>query len=420
MSVAPEVIGLIAAVEGLIKGSITLYRYAHDVVKYHDELKEFIEQLHGPGGLETQLRLLSKYAEKADAADGAERFLFEGLFSLKAVTTPERQEKEKEVLSENYGSLSHMQSSMDRMEKKLNNPDTSSFGKTFRPLKWIKTKSDVKGLIDEVHQWRQQVEFALNYDRLTLEKANYDLTKGIDQQTAQILVQGKSIEEEIRELKLDSKEQKARKERRDREREDEKRKQLTQQIADWLSPLDFSLKHGELLEVENPIDMTEELRKTSEYEAWKEGKPWVLSCWADAGAGKVCSLRWKTMFLTDIRQTILTSMMIEHLKSSLQDDNVPVLYMYLNYKDQKMQTATNLYGNLIKQLITYDDTKGPSDELIETYKKKVKKSNMTAREKKDALCREVNRYNRWVTRHARSSNSILRKFQGLHRCRCSR
>ena len=87
-------------------------------------------------------------------------------------------------------------------------------------------------------------------------------------------------------------------------------------------------------------------------------------------------------------------MIIEHLKLSLKNENTPVLYLYLSHKDQKMQTAVNLYGSLIKQLITYDDTRGPTEGLIKTYMEKVGKSRLTAKEKKEKFCHEIDRYDR--------------------------
>ena len=277
-----EIVGAIAAVEGLIKGTSTLYSFVHDVVKAKEEREQLETVLEGSGGLKSQLQLLKKRAEQADAADKDEAFLFEGLLQLQEERASDQ---EKKLLGDNIGGLRRMEESMIAMQKELK--PGHGLSKLIKRSKWTKDKADAKRLLEEVNTWKGQVDWALNYDHQTATMATYALVKENFMDTKQVLVKSDDISEKLQKLELRSEEQRARDVKRDLEHETEKREKLYTDIATWLSPLDFGIRHNELLEVENRIDMSGELRKTNEFQAWISGKPWILYCWADAGAGKV-------------------------------------------------------------------------------------------------------------------------------------
>lgn len=50
---------------------------------------------------------------------------------------------------------------------------------------------------------------------------------------------------------------------------------------------------------------------------------------------------------------MLSSIVIDHLKNQFKNRNVPVLCLFLNYKEKMIQTLNNLIGSLLKQLIQY-------------------------------------------------------------------
>ena len=107
--------------------------------------------------------------------------------------------------------------------------------------------------------------------------------------------------------------------------------------------------------------------------------------------------------------------------STFEGTGIPILYMYLKHQDQKVQTPGNLYGSLLRQLITNDYSKLPSQELVDLYQKKVGKSALTAKEKKEALCREISIRDRYVAYHLTSAPSnCSRHKQGHNRRRCPR
>lgn len=68
-------------------------------------------------------------------------------------------------------------------------------------------------------------------------------------------------------------------------------------------------------------------------------------------------------------QTILASIVINHLQEKFQTQDSPVICMYLDYKESRAQTLENLLGSLLKQLIQLKASRSVSMELQELYRK---------------------------------------------------
>lgn len=62
-------------------------------------------------------------------------------------------------------------------------------------------------------------------------------------------------------------------------------------------------------------------------------------------------------------KTVLSSIVIEYLRNHFEKLNVPVLCLYLNYKESMIQTLENLIGSLLKQLIQYQGDKFQSADV---------------------------------------------------------
>ena len=107
-------------------------------------------------------------------------------------------------------------------------------------------------------------------------------------------------------------------------------------LLDWLSPLNMYQKQQDTLS-----------RRHGNTGSWLLGEPifqeWVNSershrtlwCPGDPGTGK----------------TVMTSIVVDHLIKTTVTDDVRVAYVYCDYKDQAMQTASNLVACLARQLI---------------------------------------------------------------------
>ncbi len=103
-------------------------------------------------------------------------------------------------------------------------------------------------------------------------------SNAIDDRTQKLEVLGAEYNDRLRSIQEDSLALRLRKENKDK-------KDLHRAIADWVSRLDFGARHTEIYD--RHVDISQEFMESPEFRAWSSGRPWVLFCWADAGAGKV-------------------------------------------------------------------------------------------------------------------------------------
>ena len=174
-------------------------------------------------------------------------------------------------------------------------------------LKWTLDKEKFRGMLVQIQEWQSQVQFAMQQDQLDLALKTFKLesdtnnrVQGLQRVAAETqgtthkiaLLSGstdertqriESVEEDtnarIKSVQADTLALRARKERKDR-------KLLYEAIANWLSRLDFNTRQSEIFD--RCIDTSQGLLESPEFQAWQSGRHWILFCWADAGAGKVC------------------------------------------------------------------------------------------------------------------------------------
>lgn len=103
-------------------------------------------------------------------------------------------------------------------------------------------------------------------------------SNAINDRTQKLEVLGVEYNDRLRSIQEDSLALRLRKENKDK-------KDLHRAIADWVSRLDFGARHTEIYD--RHVDISQEFIDSPEFRAWSSGRPWVLFCWADAGAGKV-------------------------------------------------------------------------------------------------------------------------------------
>ncbi|KAL8973882.1 MAG: hypothetical protein Q9197_001884 [Variospora fuerteventurae] len=86
---------------------------------------------------------------------------------------------------------------------------------------------------------------------------------------------------------------------------------------------------------------------------------------------------------------MLSSIVIEHLKTRFKSCEIPILCLYLNHKEQSVQSPRKLMGSLLKQLVQYRDYKFCSDDLIKRYKEKARGVGLSLQELQEAFCSEI-------------------------------
>ena len=121
-------------------------------------------------------------------------------------------------------------------------------------------------------------------------------------------------------------------------------------ILSWLSPLDFAAQQLDCIR-RCTKNTGQWFLRSSKFREWKDGSEKTLFCHGIPGSGK----------------TILASVAIDHLKGSITEQSVRVVYIYCSYRNRTQQTLENLLGSTWKQLIQGLPTIPAA--LTELYKK---------------------------------------------------
>ncbi|KAJ7589318.1 Pfs, NACHT and ankyrin domain protein [Mycena floridula] len=122
------------------------------------------------------------------------------------------------------------------------------------------------------------------------------------------------------------------------------------EFLNWISKLDFQAIQKETFE-KHATGTGDWFLKQQKFVDWKDGKTKFLWCPGIPGAGK----------------TILSSIIVEHLRSAILQPKIAVIYIYCDYRQQEAQTPIQLLGSVLKQLAQQHPV--PSDHLLALHKK---------------------------------------------------
>lgn len=123
-------------------------------------------------------------------------------------------------------------------------------------------------------------------------------------------------------------------------------------IIRWLSPLDFSAQHQDLISRRQP-GTGQKFLNSEIFQKWLKTEHGQLFCPGIPGAGK----------------TIMASTVVDHLQKEFENQDMGILYLYCNYRRKLEQTVLNLLGSLIQQMA--QQRAGISPELEALYEKHV-------------------------------------------------
>jgi Cdc6-like AAA superfamily ATPase len=112
-------------------------------------------------------------------------------------------------------------------------------------------------------------------------------------------------------------------------------RQEHQVILDWLSPIDYAPQQSDFIS-RCQKGTGRWLLESKRFQEWLAKKKQTLFCPGMPGAGK----------------TIITSIVVDHLCTRFQNDaGIGIAYLYCNFKRQQEQKLTDLFINLLKQLV---------------------------------------------------------------------
>ncbi|KAJ7755259.1 hypothetical protein B0H16DRAFT_732523 [Mycena metata] len=119
-----------------------------------------------------------------------------------------------------------------------------------------------------------------------------------------------------------------------REQQDHNNAGKKKQIMDWITSLNFFQRQADIFSLWQP-GTGQWLLSNPKFYKWESVPGQILWCRGIPGAGK----------------TILSSLVIHHLRDQFRDGNIGVACIYLDHKETEAQTPVNLLAGLWKQLV---------------------------------------------------------------------
>ena len=355
-TVEMEVVGVVASVATLAHLARKVQEYGRDYFTAPEQRDELARTL---ATFQAKIELLDKHEKRALENPKDDRFeAFRAVLKSSTVLDSKGGKLGPDPDRRSEGALKRIENGMKETENSLRTMSEKSTESTFRRFLWHHDKKSFQKTIGKIDESIKQVESVLAYDHLAISLDTSDgVRKVLKNQEAEVERQRAREEqaEAVEKVRLETaaRWEKTRREaaeegqRASREREQEIKEKKRAAIIDWLSPLSFQARQSELYnQCKQQNVSTPNLLATPEFAAWTSGSPWRLQCVGEPGAGK----------------TLLCALVVEHLKTIFKYRNVPVLCIYLNYKESNIQTLDNLIGSLLKQLLQHPNAEFKSPE----------------------------------------------------------
>ena len=401
-----ELVGLIASVATLVEVAHKVQEYSRDYFTAKEQQDEMNLTLNN---LQIKIELLGKHGQRA--FDNPEDERFEALRKVLKSSTVVDSKGEKlgpDPHHKGVGALQRIENGMKDTEAKLKSLSENSAEAKIKRMWWHHDKRSFQKTIAKIDESIKQVESILAYDHFAI---SFDTNEGVKKILKKQEAEAK-IRQEQRQTDADAREKASREEADERRRAGEEQARATERlrreeaenwersrreaaeerlraagerekeikerkriaIIDWLSPLTFQARQAELYnqcKQQNVSDPS--LLASPEFETWTSGTPWRLQCVGEPGAGK----------------TFLCALVVEYLKEMFKDRNVPILCIYLNYKESSSQTLDNLISSLLKQLLQHPNAEFKSPEAKRLFSGAENESRPTLEDFYEAFRAEI-------------------------------
>ncbi|KAL8684982.1 MAG: hypothetical protein Q9224_006030 [Gallowayella concinna] len=394
-----------ANVTALIQAAHKLYEIIHDIYHAREEQTDILNSLQGTLDVLKQIE-----RRQLDASQNPTDPWYQGLLALNvsATTTTNAKALIPDPNRRGDGALLRLKTAVDLLTQDLTRKH--GFEGVKQRWMWTHNKKKIKDLTNNLNQLRSQVDSVLLQDQFQLTKAIIDLTKDIlttgtdtndrvkslQQTGAQTvnhlqelrtqsadhanrvggLVQSTTnIETSVQRITLATDDTNQRIRRLEAANANAALQEERRAIIEWLSPLQYRRRQSDIFN--GAIPMGQNFLESEEFRAWSTGRPWILYGHGQPGSGK----------------TVLCSIVVEQLQHSLASSGVPVLCMYLNYKEPD-QTLTNLVGSLLKQLVQYQDDNFKSARVRKLFREALREASPLLDDLYAALLAEVKSFPR--------------------------
>ncbi|KAI9683378.1 MAG: hypothetical protein M1829_005450 [Trizodia sp. TS-e1964] len=207
------------------------------------------------------------------------------------------------------GPLKQLKATLENLEIKL--APAHGFKKVQKALVWPFEKGEIKEILERIHRLQTLFNLALDNDHVKL-----------SQEINRTVVSTLNVVVELQNSQRDLQSRAIYKERT--------------AICEWLSPLNFPLQQNDLFSRHQP-QTGQWFIDSDQFKEWIKVPRTTLVSIGIPGAGK----------------TILSAIVVNHIETAVRgtDSNIGIAYIYCNYKRQLEQSAQNLIGSLLKQLL---------------------------------------------------------------------
>ncbi|MCJ1394865.1 hypothetical protein MMC18_007745 [Xylographa bjoerkii] len=315
------------------------------------------DHLRWLGDLEALIVLFKTLQVRAEAAEGSELSLwFYGFFeALKDKDGEIAISKEADGTIKLGGLFGRLQEKIELLQDKLN--IKHGWRGIKQRVRHSNDKGDIKNDYADIRALKADLDSIMQYDHFTL---SLNIKRQLD-----TLLAAQEVQES-------------------RARNEEELK-----ILKWLSPLEFLERQRKIFSecfYNASVPPGQWLLESEEFVAWKTGtrdRPWPLYYHGKPGAGKTvlssivvdhlqshCKDHYRAEYTKQAKQLLKLS--AQHRKElgvgeQLEVQRMTVLYLYLNYKETKVQTFSHLIGSLLKQLIQGQELGPLPDSVKELY-----------------------------------------------------
>ncbi|KAG8527048.1 uncharacterized protein KY384_008477 [Bacidia gigantensis] len=192
--------------------------------------------------------------------------------------------------------------------------------KVGKAFKWPFDKAGVQDILASIERYKALFGLALQADNIALSKA---------------------VKHELGEL-------------RNRQKDDEMR-----EIIQWLSPLNFATRHQDIFS-KHQEGTGQWFLDDDKFVQWKTGNSRLIWCPGVPGAGK----------------TVLSSIVVDYLMNSFEDDDIAVVGIYCDFKEFNQQSTSKYLASLLQQMIIQHGS--IPDQIKDTYVAHSKKKTTPA------------------------------------------
>ncbi|KAL8825600.1 MAG: hypothetical protein Q9170_007731 [Blastenia crenularia] len=370
-----------------------IYEYVHEGINAKEEQAGILDSVEA---IQTLLTLLS--TRESDARRNPNDPWYQGLLALcsSATTTSNGRALIPASNGQGDGALDRLAKLFSALENELK-PKHGLLGVKQRWL-WAHDKKTINDALTELDRLRSLIDSVLQQDHFKLSQDTNNRVQSLQRAVAvtashlqelhtrgsensgrliSLVDTNADIKSNVEEIKVTADDTNERVKRLEAEGTRRVLEEERKAIINWLSPLQYRRRQSEIFD--NAIPLGETFLDSAEFKAWSAGRSWWLYGYGLPGSGK----------------TVLSSIVVDQLQKRFTAARIPVLCIYLNYKEPH-QTLACIIGSLLKQLVQFEDDDFKSVEIRRLFREAAREAPPLLSDLYKALQAEIMTFSRVI------------------------